>query len=140
MCFVNLGDSYASEGKNRTAEQATTNSTLAGSLKSQLNILKQPTKIAPGIKAMDRVGIPERFALAMQADGWWWRDTIVWKVMTAAACNGQEAATEAMQVYPWIADKFRGAGLAIGARVPSADGPRCWASTGCPMVSAAKSG
>jgi len=25
-----------------------------------------------------RCGIPERFALAMQADGWLWRDTVIW--------------------------------------------------------------
>jgi DNA modification methylase len=30
------------------------------------------------LAAGNRVGIPERFALAMQADGWWWRDTIIW--------------------------------------------------------------
>jgi hypothetical protein len=26
----------------------------------------------------ERLGIPERFALAMQADGWIWRDTVIW--------------------------------------------------------------
>lgn len=27
----------------------------------------------------DRCAIPERFAFAMQADGWYWRDTIIWE-------------------------------------------------------------
>lgn len=30
------------------------------------------------LEAGDRCGIPERFALAMQADGWIWRDLITW--------------------------------------------------------------
>jgi len=30
------------------------------------------------LKPKDLVGIPYRVALALQADGWWWRDPIVW--------------------------------------------------------------
>jgi len=31
-----------------------------------------------GLEPLQCIGIPERFALAMQADGWLWRDTIIW--------------------------------------------------------------
>ncbi len=33
---------------------------------------------SPGIKAQDRMGIPERLSLALQADGWHWRSTVIW--------------------------------------------------------------
>lgn len=36
------------------------------------------TKKTPGLKPKDLCGIPFRFALAMQARGWYWRSTIVW--------------------------------------------------------------
>ena len=32
---------------------------------------------------LDRVGLPERFAIAMQEDGWVWRDDIIWKKATS---------------------------------------------------------
>jgi len=31
-----------------------------------------------GLKPLDKCGVPERVALALQADGWYWRDTIIW--------------------------------------------------------------
>lgn len=39
----------------------------------------QPNRLAiPGLKKKDRVGIPHRTVLALQAWGWWWRDEVVW--------------------------------------------------------------
>lgn len=35
-------------------------------------------KTGDGLKAKDRVGIPSRIALALQADGWYWRTMIPW--------------------------------------------------------------
>lgn len=32
----------------------------------------------PGLKTLDKVGIPERLILALQQDGWYWRATVVW--------------------------------------------------------------
>jgi hypothetical protein len=31
-----------------------------------------------GLKHKDACNIPHRFAAAMQTDGWWWRDTVIW--------------------------------------------------------------
>ena len=47
--WLNLGDSYASS-----------------------------TKAAVGIKPKDLIGIPWRLAFALQADGWWLRQDIIW--------------------------------------------------------------
>lgn len=39
----------------------------------------QPNRGAiPGMKSKDMAGMPWRLALALQADGWYWRSTIVW--------------------------------------------------------------
>lgn len=76
--WLNLGDSYASTGKNRTPEQATANSTLQGSTRCQESILSQKLKIVSGLKPKDLVGIPWMVAFALRADGWYLREEIIW--------------------------------------------------------------
>lgn len=84
-CWLNIGDSYAGSwgaqsrgddypgtlegGKTLYARQikAHPKRTGTGSLKN-----------APGLKPKDRMMIPHRVALALQADGWWVRDEIIW--------------------------------------------------------------
>lgn len=75
--WLNLGDSYASPGKSRTPEAAVAKSTINGK-KSNTNLLNQPKKIVGSLKPKDLVGIPWRVALALQADGWYLRQDIIW--------------------------------------------------------------
>ena len=78
VLFLNLGDSYVSTGKNRTPEQVTRKTGLQGGLGNQIQGRKQPTKVTGELKHKDLCGIPWRVALALQADGWYLRDAIVW--------------------------------------------------------------
>lgn len=77
-CWVNMGDSYAATDKNRTPEQVTRNSTLAGRKQTEGGVLVQASKVAPGLKPKDLCGIPWRVALALQADGWTLRQEVIW--------------------------------------------------------------
>ncbi|WP_205026425.1 DNA-methyltransferase [Cereibacter johrii] len=76
-CWINIGDSYAgswgAEGRRETEAAA-------GSWRgSQIaNHPKRANRCPPGLKVKDRMMIPARVALALQADGWWLRDEIVW--------------------------------------------------------------
>jgi DNA modification methylase len=82
VCLVNLGDSYAA-GKTGRAEGGDPTSGLNHG-KGTTNGQKwdtadfQQRKPPPGLKAKDLVGIPWRFALAMQAAGWWLRGDYIW--------------------------------------------------------------
>jgi len=76
--WLNIGDSYASSGKNRTEKQATENSNLQGGLSSQLSILKQNKKSGSGIKQKNMIGVPWRMAFALQASEWYLRQDIIW--------------------------------------------------------------
>lgn len=76
--WVNIGDSYASQGKNRTPEQAKRKSNLNGSTESQEQSLIQKSKICGDLKAKDLVGIPWMLAFALRADGWYLRQDIIW--------------------------------------------------------------
>lgn len=73
--WLNLGDSYATTGKNRTPEQANAKSTLNG---SQSPILKQPSKMSYGLKQKDLIGIPWMVAFALRSSGWYLRQDIIW--------------------------------------------------------------
>lgn len=76
--WLNIGDSYASSGKNRTEAQATKNTTLSGSFETQTAILKQQNKITGELKPKDLVGIPWMLAFALRSAGWYLRSDIIW--------------------------------------------------------------
>lgn len=76
--WLNLGDSYAATGKNRTEAQASANSSLSGGKTTQAQILKQQSKITAGLKPKDLIGIPWMAAFALRADGWYLRQDIIW--------------------------------------------------------------
>lgn len=69
-CWLNIGDSYAGSGGNGSVEQSV----------GQTKFVKfdSPTKKISGIKPKDLVGIPWRVAFALQADGWYLRQDIIW--------------------------------------------------------------
>jgi DNA modification methylase len=67
--WVNLGDSYA--GNNSRAS----NNGRAGFGNEREGVF---TKTGEGLKHKDLVGIPWRFAFAMQARGWYLRSDIIW--------------------------------------------------------------
>ena len=70
-CFLNLGDSYASDtkGSGGPSEKQLSN---AGSR------YEMTQRLIHGLKPKDLVGIPWRVAFALQADGWWLRQDIIW--------------------------------------------------------------
>jgi DNA modification methylase len=77
-CWVNLGDSYA-------ANAATSKKIGESHRGSDTPTLNQPhqcrVSVRGGewrIKAKDLCGIPWRVAFALQADGWWLRQDIIW--------------------------------------------------------------
>ena len=79
--WLNLGDSYA--GSGGYSPEAPSNK--AGSLSSrgagQAGVKPRPrntTDISNGLKAKDLCGIPWRVAFALQADGWYLRQEIIW--------------------------------------------------------------
>jgi DNA modification methylase len=68
--WLNLGDSYAG------------NATSGGQNKNDggpaVRVSGVPTKTGDNLKPKDLVGIPWRVALALQADGWYLRQDIIW--------------------------------------------------------------
>ena len=67
--WLNLGDSYSSGGRTTTTNQ---------SLRGDKNYGVTRTKPSKGIKPKDLIGIPWRVAFALQQDGWYLRQDIIW--------------------------------------------------------------
>lgn len=78
VIWVNMGDSYASKGKNRTKEMATRKSGLKYGLLTQEQSLVQKSKITGDYKAKDLMGMPWALAFALRNDGWYLRQDIIW--------------------------------------------------------------
>ena len=73
VCFVNLGDSYASSVNGTSAAQTKANGNDDRTFRD-----KPFSTVGHGLKPKDMCGIPWRVALALQADGWWLRSDIIW--------------------------------------------------------------
>lgn len=76
--WLNLGDSYAgswgAQGKRETPGEISRNS-----VRNHPKRARQTSTIREeGLKPKDLIGIPWRVAFALQAEGWWLRQDIVW--------------------------------------------------------------
>jgi len=73
--WLNLGDSYAGGGRNSGNSLENT----SDKQKTQIHSMSVGKAIVPqGLKPKDLVGIPWRVAFALQADGWYLRQDIIW--------------------------------------------------------------
>jgi DNA modification methylase len=69
--WLNLGDSYAGSGKGPAGN--------LGAKHNERHLEHKHSAIVPeGLKPKDLVGIPWRVAFALQADGWYLRQDIIW--------------------------------------------------------------
>jgi DNA modification methylase len=73
VCWINLGDSYANDGK----WGGSTGGKHAKALHGNTGIGR--TRKFTGLKPKDLLMIPSRVALALQDDGWWVRADIIWQ-------------------------------------------------------------
>lgn len=67
-CWINMADTYAA---NRSYQ-------VNGTKQTNDSQPKHGSKIPAGLKPKDQMFIPHRLAIALQSDGWYARDTIIW--------------------------------------------------------------
>lgn len=77
--WLNLGDSYAQAGgpgwQGKNGQRADRRFTATRDTVAMREVGRTPTD---GLKPKDLIGIPWRVALALQADGWWLRQDLIW--------------------------------------------------------------
>lgn len=94
-CWVNLGDSYATNpGNGRGGEGVRRGSPLTGAAPHRSG---RDRRYAGDLKPKDLVGVPWRVAFALQADGWYLRSAITWckrAAMPESVTDRPTSATE----------------------------------------------
>ena len=102
VCWVNMGDSYAGATTNNGGYSD--KSTLAGFTHSntkgrQAHKATVPAKRSLGaFKPKDRMMVPARLAIALQDDGWWLRDEIIWHKPNPMPSSVQDRTTPAHEM------------------------------------------
>jgi len=83
--WLNLGDTYCAKPPGTKRPGASNSSTLNGIASEAYRATldkgtgtKRDTSRIPGLKPKDLIGIPWRVAFALQADGWYLRQDIIW--------------------------------------------------------------
>lgn len=83
--WLNLGDSYNSSppgNKNPMSKSGLNGAQTSESYRARLEDTQQRQQehrgLVAGLKPKDLIGIPWRVAFALQADGWWLRQDIIW--------------------------------------------------------------
>lgn len=105
VCFLNIGDSYAngsSGGQNNFSS-----STLSGGkgMRDPFN-KRELSKMGDGLKPKDMMLIPQRLALALQADGWWVRSDIIWAKPNPMPESVTDRPTKSHE-YIWLLAKSK---------------------------------
>jgi len=90
VCFVNISDSYNSAASNQSGNLGN-----AAALKQ----IGQRTPLLAGIKPSDLCLIPERFVFAMQTEGWYVRQRIIWH---KPSCMPQSVKSRPTTDYEFI--------------------------------------
>jgi site-specific DNA-methyltransferase (adenine-specific) len=76
--WLNLGDSYAAVGGPSCEQTVRGNKNYVNSGQSGTDVIGTSRKPPSGLKPKDLIGIPWKVAFALQADGWYLRQDIIW--------------------------------------------------------------
>ncbi len=97
-CWLNLGDSYNADGRKgrKSMGQGKNNGYSAWA-----------NKTATGTKPKDLIGVPHRVAFALQAEGWYWRQTISWQKTSPMPSPTRDRPTSATEEIFLLAKNAR---------------------------------
>jgi site-specific DNA-methyltransferase (adenine-specific) len=76
--WLNLGDSYARQAGSDKTKEADSGMKTGRTGRAKMLFKEGANKPPDGLKAKDLVGIPWRVAFALQSDGWYLRQDIIW--------------------------------------------------------------
>lgn len=94
VCFVNLGDSYAS-GEIGRKDKGRTSDPSCGRNEKWVHIERQQKPRPAGMKPKDLCLMPHRCAIALQDDGWWVRCDLVWAKLNPMPESVEDRPTRA---------------------------------------------
>ena len=93
--WLNLGDSYVSKPTGSLGNFTGSQHGFGGGHSHQKAALQRPDKSGFGIPEKNLIGIPWRVAFALQADGWYLRQDIIWHKPNPMPESVQDRCTKA---------------------------------------------
>lgn len=100
--WLNCGDAYASAPNGRSAEDT---KELGGDDRA---FRDKPVSTVGGVfKPKDRMMMPHRLAIALQDDGWWVRDEIIWRKPNPMPSSVRDRTTPAHEMLFLLSKKAR---------------------------------
>jgi DNA modification methylase len=96
--WMNLGDSYAGSGKGPAGNLGKTHN------EREMTHTRASALVPDGLKPKDLIGIPWRVAFALQADGWYLRQDIIWHKPNPMPESVQDRCTKAHE-YVFLLSK-----------------------------------
>jgi DNA modification methylase len=97
--WLNLGDTYAA---NRSYQVPQTAQDMR-----DVDRLAMPMSVPLGLKPKDQCLVPHRVAMALQADGWWLRDTIIWSKSNPMPSSVDDRCTPSFEYIFMLAKSHR---------------------------------
>lgn len=134
VMWVNIGDSYAAGGKSGGGKQGERWKECGADTTGPRGGKWSP---APrGYKSKDRIGIPHMLAFALRADGWYFRDEIIWAKRNPMPSSTQDRTTAAHEFVFMFSKKARYYydGLAIAEKSVTKDNRRPYTSNGAKQL------
>ncbi|WJX08451.1 DNA-methyltransferase [Bacillus cereus] len=95
--WLNLGDAYAGSGRGRNADGKGNLGNNHFQSVGQVTGIVSVTKSVDGLKPKDLVGLPWRVAFALQQDGWYLRQDIVWNKPNAMPESVRDRPTKSLE-------------------------------------------
>lgn len=113
--WLNLGDSYSGSGKGGQSEEKRSENWQPEYANKGINY--------PGLKPKDLIGIPWRVAFALQADGWYLRQDIIWSKPNPMPESVTDRCTKAHEYVFLMAKSQKYYYDAEAVKEPCASGP-----------------
>lgn len=101
--WLNIGDAYCSSENGRSAADQKATGTDDRTFRDK----PFDTASASGLKPKQRLMLPARLALALQADGWWLRDEIVWHKLNPMPSSVKDRTTPAHEMLYLLTKRAR---------------------------------
>ncbi|MFC6743515.1 DNA-methyltransferase [Methylobacterium tardum] len=103
--WLNLGDSYCNDGK--WGGRSGGPNARGGLDRERIALVPRHRRARSGLKPKDRLMIPARTAIALQDDGWWLRDEIVWHKPCPMPSSVKDRTTPAHEMLYLLTKRAR---------------------------------
>jgi DNA modification methylase len=104
VAFVNIGDTYITRPNGGIGENSTINGQGSQMASREASSVLSRQRHRGSLKLKDMALVPQRLAIALQADGWWVRQDIIWHKPNPMPGSYRDRFTTAHE-YVWLLAK-----------------------------------